>query len=152
MHISARSDYAVRACLTLAAAGPGARLTCEGMAAEQALPAKFLETILRQLKQAGVLISQRGAEGGYLLARPADELTVAELMRAVDGPLAEVRGLRPEHAGYTGSAANLQLVWIGVRAAVRSVLEQVTLADVLGGRMPAALTELIESTGAWRTR
>ena len=151
MHVSARADYALRALLTLAADGDGARRSCESLAAAQRLPPKFLESILSQLRRGQLLVSIRGAEGGYRLARPATEISVAEVIRVVDGPLAEVRGLRPEHTSYDGAATNLQHVWIGLRAALRSVLEAVSLADVLADRMPAAVSDLVSSTDAWRS-
>ena len=151
MHISARTDYALRALLTLAADGEGARRSCDSLATAQGLPAKFLESILSQLKRGQLLVSTRGAEGGYRLARPAAEISVAEVIRVVDGPLAEVRGLRPEHTSYDGAASNLQHVWIGLRAALRSVLEAVSLEDVLADRMPPAVSELVASTDAWHS-
>src|SRR5271168_3837750 len=122
MHISAKVDYAVRALVGLAAAGggpaPGASI-----AIAEGLPVKFLEGILAELRRAGIVASMRGAEGGYRLARPASQITIAEVMRAIDGPLAEVRGERPESATYEGAARHLQDVWIAVRASLRAVLE-----------------------------
>ena len=151
MHISARADYALRALLTLAADGPGARRSCDSLATAQGLPVKFLESILSQLRRGQLLVSLRGADGGYRLARPAAQISVAEVIRVVDGPLAEVRGLRPEHSSYDGAATNLQHVWIGLRAALRSVLEAVSLEDVLADRMPPAVAELVASTDAWHS-
>ena len=151
MHISARADYALRALLTLAADGAGARRSCDSLATAQGLPVKFLESILSQLRRGQLLVSMRGADGGYRLARPAAQISVAEVIRVVDGPLAEVRGLRPEHTSYDGAATNLQHVWIGLRAALRSVLEAVSLDDVLAGRMPPAVAELVDSTDAWHS-
>ena len=125
VYISAKVDYAVRALCTLADAD-GKAVTAEALAKSQNLPAKFLESILNDMRRAGLLLSQRGAEGGYRLSRPAESITVAEVIRPLDGPLAEVRGLRPEATEYEGSAEHLQDVWVAVRASLRAVLEHVT--------------------------
>lgn len=150
MHIPAKVDYAVRAMLTLADRGEPA--TSEDLARAQALPAKFLGAILTDLRRAGLVASQRGAEGGYRLARPAREITVADIIRALDGPLAEVRGLRPESTTYAGAAEHLQDVWVAVRAALRGVLDGVTLEDVVRGRLPKGVTRLTADPEAWRPR
>lgn len=150
MHIPAKVDYAMRAMLTLAAEGRPA--TTEALARSQGLPAKFLGAILSDLRRAGLLASQRGSEGGYRLARPATEIAVADVMRALDGPLAEVRGLRPEAARYEGAAVHLQEVWVAVRASLRSVLEVVTLEDVVQGRLPRAVARLTAQPDAWAPR
>ncbi|MDQ1359251.1 MAG: hypothetical protein QOJ52_1594 [Acidimicrobiaceae bacterium] len=149
MQISARADYAIRALAELAAAGAGP-VKSERLAHSQQIPAKFLENILSELRHASILLSQRGAEGGYWLARPAREITMADIIRAVDGPLANVRGQRPETLDYQGAAARLSDVWIAVRASLRSVLEQVTLADLVDGPLPAAVVELAEQPDAWQ--
>ena len=151
MRISARADYAVRAAVELAAAGEGPTKG-EVIAKAQAIPLKFLENILTDLRHAGIVRSQRGAEGGYWLARPAAAVTVADVIRAVDGPLASVRGGRPEDVAYEGAAEPLAQVWIAVRASLRSVVERVTLADVATGRLPAPITKLAEDPEAWVTR
>ena len=151
MHISARADYAVRACVVLAAAGPGPTKG-ETVAARQQIPATFLEAILGALRQAGILTSRRGADGGYRLARPAEEVSIADVIRAVDGPLAEVRGAPPEALQYDGVAADLQVPWLAVRANVRAVLEHVTVADVAAGRLPAHVRELAADPEVWLTR
>lgn len=151
MHISARTDYAVRALLTLAAAGQET-VTGQALAADQELPQKFLEAILADLRRAGLVRSRRGPVGGYALARPATEIPIGEIVRAVDGPLAVVRGERPEQAVYAGSAEHLGSLWVALRAAVRSVLDDVTLAEVLSGELPAPVQELLASPGAWRSR
>ncbi len=151
MRISAKSDYAVRAATELAAAG-GGPVKGEALATAQSIPQKFLENILSDLRQAGIVRSQRGAEGGYWLARPAAEVSVADVIRAVDGPLASVRGQRPEDVEYVGTAEPLQKVWIAVRASVRSVTEHVTLADLVSGDLPAEVADLIEDPEAWRRR
>ena len=150
MHSSAKADYGTRALLTLADRGEPA--TAEALADAQGLPARFLGAILIDLRRAGIVSSQRGAEGGYRLARPADKITVAEVMRALDGPLAEVRGLRPEAAHYEGAAAHLQDVWVAVRASLRNVLERVTLADIVAGRLPRSVARLTEDPDAWEPR
>ena len=139
MHIPAKVDYGIRALLALAAAGTPQ--TAEYLAGEQGLPPRFLGAILADLRRAGIVASQRGAEGGYRLAREPDAITIADVIRALDGPLAEVRGFRPEATSYDGAAENLQQVWVAVRASLRSVLEKVTLTDVISGKLPAARAE-----------
>ena len=151
MRISARADYAVRATAELAAAG-GGPVKGEALAAAQGIPPKFLENILGDLRHARLVRSQRGAEGGYWLARPAEEITVADIVRAVEGPLATVRGEPPEAVAYTGAAEPLQQVWIAVRKNLRAVVERVTLADVAAGRLPDHITELARDPDAWITR
>lgn len=151
MHVSAKVDYGMRALLVIAreAGAPNALIKGDRLAAEQAIPARFLEGILRQLRQAGIIASQRGAEGGYRLARPAWEITVADVFRALDGPLADVRGDRPELADYTGAAEHLAEVWVATRAALRGVLDHVTLEDIASGNLPASVTMLTSSPSAW---
>ena len=150
MHIPAKVDYGMRALLTLAERGEPA--TAESLAQAQGLPAKFLGAILNDLRRAGLVASQRGAEGGYRLGRPAAEISVADVMRALDGPLAEVRGLRPEVTVYEGAAEHLQEVWVAVRSALRGVLEQVTLDAVVRGHLPRSVAKLTESRDAWEPR
>jgi Rrf2 family protein len=151
VHVSARTDYALRALLALAAAStptvPGPML-----AAEQELPLKFLEAILADLRRAGLVRTRRGAVGGYALARPAQLITVGEVVRAVDGPLAVVRGERPERAEYEGAAEHLQTLWIALRSALRIVLDEVTLAQLLSGDLPDRVRELVAEPGAWTSR
>ena len=149
MNISAKSDYAVRAMLELSAEGGTGPVTGESLANAQQIPVKFLENILVDLRRAGLVVSQRGAEGGYRLARPANRITVADVIRAVDGPLANVRGMRPEDAEYEGAAAALRDVWVAMRAALRSVLERVTLADLAAGSLPASVRRLTADPDAW---
>ena len=151
MRISARADYAVRAAVVLAAAGDGPTKG-EAIAQAQSIPLKFLENILGDLRHAGLVRSQRGADGGYWLGRPAGDITVADVIRAVEGPLASVRGGPPEEVDYQGAAEPLQQVWIAVRASLRSVVERVTLADVAAGRLPARVAKLAEDPEAWVTR
>ena len=153
VHISARTDYAVRALLSLAAAGPGAgTVTGQALAAEQQLPQKFLEAILADLRRAGLVRSRRGPVGGYALARPATEIAIGDVVRAVDGPLAVVRGERPEQAVYAGAAEHLGTLWVALRAAVRTVLDDVTLDQVLRGDLPEPVLHLLSEPGAWQSR
>jgi len=149
VNISAKSDYAVRAMLALAAEDGTRPVKGESLATAQNIPVKFLENILVDLRRSGLVASQRGADGGYRLSRPATAITVAEVIRAVDGPLANIRGDRPESAEYTGPAEALRDVWVAMRAALRSVLESVTLADVVSGRLPAAVRKLTADPDAW---
>ena len=151
MQVTARVDYAVRALLELAARSDG-RLTRDDLASAQHIPPRYLEAILGQLRQAGLVAGQRGASGGYTLGRPADEISIAEVSRAVDGPLSLVQGERPENVSYDGASEHLAELWIGLRAAVRSVLEAVTIADVLAGKLPRAVRRLVEDPDAWRPR
>ena len=150
MRVSAKADYALRAAAELAAAEGKGPVKGEQLARAQSIPPKFLENILLELRHAGLVQSQRGAEGGYWLARPAEEITLAEVIRAVEGPLANVRGTRPESLEYQGTAEPLQQVWIAVRASLRRVLESVTLADVARGELPASLDDLVADPEAWR--
>src|SRR5919201_2024457 len=152
MRISAKADYAVRAAVELAAASDDKPIKAERIATAQDIPLNFLENILGELRHAGIVRSQRGAEGGYWLARPADQITVADVIRAVEGPLASVRGGPPEEVAYAGAAEPLARVWIAVRASLRSVVERVTLADVAAGRLPARISKLAEDPEAWVTR
>jgi Rrf2 family protein len=147
MHIPAKVDYGIRALLTLAAAGTPQ--TAEQMALQQGLPPRFLGAILADLRRAGIVASQRGAEGGYRLARDASAITLADVIRALDGPLAEVRGFRPEATEYEGAAQHLQQVWVAVRASLRAVLECTTLTDVLSGEFPAQIQKLVADPEAW---
>jgi len=149
MHISAKSDYALRALLTLAAEPGGGAITADALAARQHLPVKFLENILVDLRRLGIVTSSRGAGGGYRLGRPPDSISAAEVIRSLEGPLAEVRGLRPEAVVYEGPAAHLQDVWVAVRAGLRAVLENVTLADIVAGVLPADVARLTADPDAW---
>jgi Rrf2 family protein len=149
VRVSAKADYALRAVIELAASADGP-LKGEKIAQAQEIPLKFLENILGDLRHAGIVRSQRGVEGGYWLARPAEEITVAEVVRAVEGPIANVRGMGPELVEYAGSAARLRDVWIAVRANLRAVLEQVTIADVARGELPAAVEDLAANPDAWQ--
>jgi Rrf2 family protein len=149
VRISAKADYALRACVELAAAEGSGPIKGERIAQAQEIPLKFLENILGDLRQHGVVRSQRGAEGGYWLGRAATEITLADVIRAVDGPLANVRGIRPEGLEYSGSAEPLREVWVAVRANLRSILERVTLADVAAAELPTSVRELVADPEAW---
>ena len=149
MRITAKSDYAIRALLELAA-DDGTMLTCDYIAQQQGIPAKFLGTILTDLRHAGLITSHRGAEGGYLLARPARTITVADVMRVIDGPLASVHGERPQDVEYEGNAAILQPLWVAVRASLRGVLENVTIAHLADGQLPRRIAKLTQDDEAWK--
>jgi Rrf2 family protein len=150
MHISAKVDYAVRALCGLAATENA--MTASALAASQNLPEKFLESILNDLRRANLVVSRRGSEGGYLLSRPASEISLADVIRPLEGPLAEVRGLRPEAATYEGAAESLQTVWVAVRASLRGVLEKTTIADIVSGRLPKSIRSLTAVPDAWLSR
>ena len=149
MRVSAKTDYALRAALELAAAPDDKPVKGERIATAQAIPLRFLENILMQLRHAGLVESRRGADGGYRLARPASEVTLADVIRAIDGPLAGVSGARPETLDFTGVAEPMRDVWIAVRASLRGVLEGVTLADVVAGGLPQHVRDLVADEDAW---
>jgi Rrf2 family protein len=151
MHVSARADYALRALLTLATSD-GGLVKGEQLATAQDLPQRFLENILADLRRAGLVASRRGADGGYQLTRPAGEITIGTVIRATDGPLAGVRGRRPEDVTYEGPARHLQDVWIALRVNMRRVLDEVTLADVVAGVLPEVIRELASEPDAWKAR
>jgi len=148
MRLSAKADYALRASLELASLGDG-HVKAEALARAQAIPLRFLEQILLDLKHAGLVASQRGAEGGYWLARPPAEIALADIIRAVEGPLANVRGMRPEELEYEGPANALREVFVALRANIRAVLEEVTLADVAAGELPDRVRNLVRDPDAW---
>ena len=152
MRISAKADYAVRAVAELAANDGEKPVKAERIATAQGIPLNFLENILGELRHAGIVRSHRGAEGGFRLAKPAEQLTVADVIRAVEGPLASVRGGPPEDAAYDGAASSLPRVWIAVRANLRRVMEQVTIADIASSELPDSIQALTEDPGAWVTR
>jgi Rrf2 family protein len=151
VQISARGDYAVRAALALAAAHPSL-MSAQAIAQEQDMPRKFLEAVLADLRRSGIVRAQRGAEGGYTLAQPPRDITVGAILRAVDGPLAGVRGLRPEETRYEGPAENLPRLWVAVRAAIREVVDEVSLAELVSGKMPAHVRKLTTRPDAWEPR
>jgi Rrf2 family protein len=148
VRVSAKADYAIRAAVELAAAGDGP-IKGDRIAQAQAIPSNFLENILGDLRNAGIVMSRRGADGGYWLAKTAEEISLADVIRAVDGPLANVRGVRSDQLVYDGSAEALADVWIAVRASLRSVLEQVTLADVARRDLPDHVRQLVADPDAW---
>lgn len=156
MRITAKVDYAVRAGTELAAhaAQHGARVPMKGeaIATAQSIPVRFLESILAELRRSGIVGSQRGSDGGYWLARPAAEVTVADIIRAVEGPLADVHGEPPEEAVYDGTAVELQRVWIATRVALREVLEATTLADIASGTLPPRIVALAARPDGWARR
>jgi Rrf2 family protein len=155
MNVSAKADYGMRALCELAAAhrvDPAKLVKGDQIATAQQIPIKFLEGILRQLRQAGIVASQRGAEGGYRLDRNPAEVSIADVVRALDGPLAAVRGMRPEDIEYPGAAEHLREVWIAVRASMRHVLENISLDDVATGKLPTDVSELLAEPGAWQRR
>jgi len=155
MYISARVDYAMRALLELAAAqreNPRALLKGDAIAETHDIPTKFLVGVLTTLRTAGILQSMRGRDGGFRLARPATDIHVADVLRALEGPLAEVRGERPEETEYLGAAEHLRDLWIATRVALRSVLETTSLADIETGNLPTEVATLLSAPGAWARR
>jgi Rrf2 family protein len=152
MHVTAKADYAVRAVVELADSAHDSPRKVDEVARAQSIPVSFLENILTQLRSSGIVRSQRGPEGGYWLAQPADEVNLAQIIRAVEGPLVGVRGQRPEEVEYAGSAESLTQVWIALRANLRKVLENVTVADVAAGRLPKDVLALTRHEEAWHTR
>ncbi len=152
MHVTAKADYAVRAVIELASGSQDSPRKVDEVATAQGIPVSFLENILTQLRSSGLVRSQRGPEGGYWLAKPPEEVNLAQVIRAVEGPLVGVRGLRPEEVSYEGSAESLQQVWLALRANLRKVLEHVTLADVASGTLPPEIVALTKQEEAWHTR
>ena len=149
MRVSAKADYAVRAAIELASeASADSPIKGTVVSKAQKIPLRFLENILNELRHAGIVQSQRGSEGGYWLARSADDITVAEIIRAVEGPLASVRGERPEDLEYRGEAEPLRDVWVALRANIRQILESVTLADVVSGSLPEPIGTLAQHPDA----
>ena len=152
MRVTAKVDYAVRAATELAAANGAGLVKAETIATKQDIPRKFLDNILQGLRQAGLIESRRGPDGGHRLARPAGEIAIADVIRAIDGPLANVGGRSPDSVTFPGPAAPLQEVWVAVRATLRTVLEETTLADVAAGRLPSEVERLTKLPGAWERR
>lgn len=149
MRISARADYAVRAAVQLAAASEAGPLKAEAIADAQEIPHKFLESILGDMRRGGLVASQRGLRGGYRLARPPESISVADVIRVVDGPLVSVQGVRPPDLSYSGPAASLLPLWIALRANVRQILDGVSLADVVSGQLPPQVMALADDPAAW---
>jgi len=152
MRVTAKADYAVRAAVELAAGDRESPRKVDEVAQAQGIPVSFLENILAQLRSAGIVRSQRGPDGGYWLAQPASDVTLAQVIRAVEGPLVGVRGQRPEEVEYEGSAESLREVWIALRVNLRAVLEQVTVADVAAGKLPKDVLALTRVKDAWHMR
>jgi Rrf2 family protein len=156
VRVSAKVDYALRASIELAAAherdGERKPVKAEALARAQEIPLKFLENILQGLRQAGIVESRRGPDGGHMLARPADETSIADVIRAIDGPLAGVGGKRPEELEFTGSAEPMKEIWVAVRSTLRTLLEEVTLADVASGNLPDQVAALTADPSAWAKR
>lgn len=151
VRITAKADYAVRAAVELAAAEKsGKPVKGETLAGLQGIPQNFLENILTELRRAGIIRTRRGADGGYQLARPADDITVAEVLRAVEGPLAAVQGIRPNDLVYTGAAERLPEVWVALRQSLRDVLEHVTIGDIARGKLPPVVKEHSRPKDAWK--
>ena len=152
MRISARADYAVRAALGLARADQAQLRSSENLAAEQSIPANFLEGILTALRRAGIVESRRGAGGGYRLARAASEISVADVIRAVEGPLVFVRDSRPTALEYPAESGDLLALWVALRAGVRRVLDDTSLQNVIDGTFPASVAEMLDAPDAWDDR
>ena len=152
MRITAKADYAVRAAVELAASSDGQPIKGEHLAEAQEIPLQFLEHILLELKHHDLVRTKRGMHGGYWLSRPADEITVADVIRAVEGPLAQIHDLAPETTEYNGNAEHLRDVWVAVRGSLRGVLERMTIDQVRRGELPEDVQTLLTSPGAWRTR
>ncbi len=151
MRVTARVDYAVRAARELALEHPNT-LTAETIAERQELPLAFTKQILARMRRAGVVMAQRGGDGGYRLGPPPEGVSVADIVRAVEGPLADVRGEAPEELDYPGDGEVLRTLWIATRASLRSVLEHVTLADLAKGSLPSPVLTLTDDSGAWHRR
>ena len=150
MRVSAKSDYALRALIELASRGDGTPVSAEEIGRSQDIPHGFLQAILADLRRAGLVVSQRGQSGGWRLARDAAEVSVADVIRAVDGPLVSVYGLRPEAVSYNESAEVLQHVWIAARSALRDVFEQVTIRALVDHKLPKAVVARTRSEDAWQ--
>jgi Rrf2 family protein len=152
VRISAKTDYAIRAAAELAAAPEHVWVKTESVANAQDIPLPFLLNILSELRTAGIVRSRRGVDGGYQLARSAELITVADIIRAIDGPLASIAGTRPEEVEYGGAATALRDTWVALRATMRSVLEAVTLTHLAAGKLPPEIRDLIAADDAWQSR
>jgi Rrf2 family protein len=150
MRVSAKSDYALRALIEIATNSEGAAISAEEIGRLQDIPHGFLQAILADMRRAGIVISQRGQAGGWRLARPAADVTVADVIRSVDGPLVSVYGLRPEAVTYNQTAGVLQHVWIAARSSLRDVFESVTIQDLADGRLPSAVDARTLDDEAWQ--
>lgn len=150
MRVSAKSDYALRALIEMANRSDGRAVSAEELGRQQEIPHGFLQAILADLRRSGIVISQRGQSGGWRMARPAGDVSVADVIRAVDGPLVSVYGLRPESVSYNDSAEILQHVWIAARASLRDVFEEVSIQDLADGKLPEAVSALTADDDAWQ--
>ena len=150
MRVSAKSDYALRALIEIAGHRDRSPLSAEEIGRLQDIPHGFLQAILADLRRAGIVVSQRGQSGGWRLARPADDVSVADVIRAVDGPLVSVYGLRPESVSYNETAVVLQRVWIAARSSLREVFEGVSIQDLADGKLPDPVAALTRDEDAWR--
>jgi Rrf2 family protein len=150
MRVSAKSDYALRALIEISTRPGADAVSAEELGRLQDIPHGFLQAILADMRRAGVVLSQRGQAGGWRLARPADQITLADVIRSVDGPLVSVHGLRPESVSYNDTASVLQHVWIATRSSLREVLERVTIQDLVDGELPSAVAERTREDDAWR--
>jgi Rrf2 family protein len=150
MRVSAKSDYALRALIEISTRPGSDAVSAEELGRLQDIPHGFLQAILADMRRAGVVLSQRGQAGGWRLARPADQITLADVIRSVDGPLVSVHGLRPESVSYNDTASVLQHVWIATRSSLREVLERVTIQDLVDGELPSAVAERTREDDAWR--
>ena len=150
MRVSAKSDYALRALIEIAGRTNGTLVSAEEIGRRQAIPHGFLQAILADLRRASVVVSQRGQSGGWRLARPATEVTIADVIRAVDGPLVSVYGLRPESVSYNEAAVVLQHVWIAARSSLREVFEGVSIQNLADGRLPRPVAAMTRKEDAWR--
>ncbi len=150
MRVSAKSDYALRALIEIASRTDGVPVSAEELGRLQDIPHGFLQAILADLRRSGIVMSVRGQSGGWRLARPSEEVSIADIVRAVDGPLVSVYGLRPEAVSYNDSARVLQLVWIAARANIREVFEHVTVAMLASGKLPPDIVRLTKDDEAWR--
>lgn len=149
MRVSAKVDYAVRAAVELGRSSDGERRKCDEIAAAQEVSSGFLENILHELRSAGLVHSRRGGNGGYWLARPAEEISVADIFRAVEGPLATVADARPEETAYPAGTVAMRQLWIALRTSIRDVLEVVTIADLAATELPEQIAKLTEDPADW---
>ena len=152
MRVTAKSDYALRALIEIASQSADSAVSAEELGRRQEIPRGFLQSILADLRRAGIVMSQRGQAGGWVMGSRAEDVTVADVIRAVDGPLVNIYGLRPEAVAYNDVASVLQPVWIAARSSLRSVFEHVTIADLAGGQLPRAVTQRANDEDAWLPR
>lgn len=152
VRVSVKADYAIRAVVELAAAYGGGSVAADTISELQNIPLKFLHNILADLKQSGIVASQRGAGGGFCLARDPDQVSLGDVLRVVDGPLARVGEYRPDQLAYSGHTAPLREVWVAVRVGIRDVLDEVTLGDIVRGTLPQVVGELLRRPDAWAPR